>query len=83
MSLHIEAPETDCLAREFAAATGESLTEAMRRAVAERLARESGKTPVRLRDEIMAIATRCAALPDLSTATPDQIIGYDKSGLPH
>ena len=40
MSLSLKDPETDRLARALAALTGETLTEAIRRALAERLERE-------------------------------------------
>jgi len=40
MALSLKDPETDRLAREMARLTGESLTEAVRRALAERLERE-------------------------------------------
>ena len=39
MALNIEDPETDRLARELAQATGESITEAAKTAIEERLAR--------------------------------------------
>jgi antitoxin VapB len=40
MALGLEDPETDRLARAVAALTGETLTEAIRKALAERLTRE-------------------------------------------
>lgn len=40
MAIRLKDPETDRLAREVAALTGETLTEAIRAALAERLARE-------------------------------------------
>ena len=47
MALNIKDPETDRLARELAQATGESITEATRVAIAERLARVRGLLLVR------------------------------------
>ena len=44
MAFSIKNPEADRLARELAAATGESLTEAVLKALEERLRRETGKT---------------------------------------
>ena len=35
-----------------------------------------------LAEEIMAIARRCAALPDRDTRTPDEIVGYGRAGVP-
>ncbi|MBI2922074.1 MAG: type II toxin-antitoxin system VapB family antitoxin [Planctomycetes bacterium] len=35
-----------------------------------------------LKDEILAIGRRCAELPDRDPRKPDEILGYDDSGLP-
>jgi antitoxin VapB len=84
MPLSIKHPEADRLARELAARTGESLTEAVMNALRERLDRHpSRKRPLRLRDELRAIRERCAKLPVLDNRTPDQILGYDERGLPY
>jgi len=83
MALSIKHPEADRLARELADATGETLTEAIIRALRERLRREQGRRRgPRLRDEIRAIRRRCAALPVRDHRSPDQILGYDEQGLP-
>jgi antitoxin VapB len=83
MALNIKDPETDALVRTLAAATGESITVAVRQAVRERLERIDGPNDreTRLR-ELKAIADHCAALPVLDDRTPDEIIGYDEHGLP-
>lgn len=84
MALSIKHPEADRLARELAAHTGETLTEAVIEALRERLVREQGRVRApRLRDEIMAIAKRCSELPVLDPRSPDEILGYDEHGLPH
>jgi antitoxin VapB len=83
VALSLKDWETDRLAREVAALTGESLTEAVRQALAERLERErlrrgqAGDLAVRLRE----IGEHCAALPDIDTRSPDEIVGYDKNGM--
>jgi antitoxin VapB len=83
MALSIKHPEADRLARELAAQTGETLTEAVVIALRERLARETGRTrSVPLRQELAAIRHRCAALPVIDTRSADQILGYDEHGLP-
>lgn len=84
MALSLKDAETDRLAREVAKLTGESLTEAVRKALAERLERERRK---RGRDKGLAerldeLAKECAALPDYDTRSPDEIIGYDEYGVP-
>jgi antitoxin VapB len=83
MALSIKDPEADRLARELAARTGETLTEAVVVALRERLARETGRTrSIPLHEELTAIRRRCAALPVLDARCADEILGYDERGLP-
>ena len=82
MALNIKNPEADRLARELAARTGETITQAVIASLSERLARERAKSPVRIRDQIMTISRRCAALPNRTNRMADEIIGYDEHGLP-
>jgi len=83
MALSLKDKETDRLAREVASLTGESLTDAVRNALAERLERERLRRgqPARLAEQLLALGHECAALPDFDTRTPDEIIGYDETGL--
>ncbi|MGH7060398.1 MAG: type II toxin-antitoxin system VapB family antitoxin [Stellaceae bacterium] len=83
MALSLKDKETDRLAREVAALTGETLTQAIRNALAERLERERLRRgdPTRLADRLMEIGRHCAALPDVDTRSADEIIGYDENGL--
>ncbi|TSD84551.1 PSK operon transcription factor [Mycobacterium sp. KBS0706] len=83
MALSIKDPETETLARELARRTGESITEATRRALEDRLRRVVGarKAPLLL-EEMAAIRKRMAALPILDRRSPDEILGYDQDGLP-
>lgn len=83
MALSLKDRETDRLAREVASLTGETLTEAIRKSLAERLERERlrrGRRQ-RLADRLLQIGAHCAALPDHDTRTPDEIVGYDESGM--
>lgn len=83
MALSLKDPETDRLAREVAALTGETLTDAIRIALAERLGRERlrrGET-VRLADRLEQLGLECASLPDFDTRSPDEIVGYDATGM--
>lgn len=84
MAISLKDPETDRLAREVAALTGETLTEAVRKALAERLERERRKRPLddELAERLDAIALHCAQLPDLDTRSAEEIIGYDAFGVP-
>ena len=81
MPLNIKHPEADRLARELAARTGETITDVVIEALRERLAREEGRlSPQNLAEEILAIGRRCAALPELDSRSPEEIIGYDDHG---
>jgi antitoxin VapB len=83
MALSIKHPEADRLARELAARTGESLTDAVINALRERLRREQGRVlGPRLREEIRAIRQRCARLPVRDRRSADEILGYDGTGVP-
>ena len=83
MALSVKDPEADRLAREVASRTGETLTTAIVVALRERLARLRGRPRRRpLRDELRAIAQRCAQLPTLDARSPDDILAYDERGLP-
>ncbi len=83
MALSLKDKETDRLARAVAALTGETLTDAIRVSLAERLERErlrQGRT-ARLADQLERLARKCAALPDLDPRSPDEIAGYDENGM--
>ncbi len=84
MALSLKDPETDSLARQVASLTGETLTEAVRTSLAERLRREQlkrGEGP-ELVKALLEIASRSAALPILDDRTDDELLGYDEHGLP-
>lgn len=83
MALSIKNTETERLARQVARETGESLTEAIQRALKERLER----LPQRRRGRILTerledILRRVDALPTLDTRPEDEILGYDSQGIP-
>ncbi len=84
MALSLKDPETDRLARQVASLTGETLTQAVRTSLAERLRHERlkrGEGPDLART-LEEIARRCAARPDLDDRSADEILGYDENGLP-
>lgn len=84
MALSIKNPEADRLARELAAITGESLSDAVIAALRERLARTAGRRHASsLRNDIKRIQDRIAQLPVLDRGTDEKIIGYDEHGLPN
>jgi antitoxin VapB len=83
MALSIKSIETEHLAREIAAKTGESLTGAIQKALEERLERlNNNRRSHALAAQIDDILQRVDAMPDLDARTPDEIIGYDEDGLP-
>ncbi len=83
MALNIRSPETEALAAELARLTGETKTEAVTKAVRDRLERVKRHRRQRsLADELNEIGKQCAALPVLDARPADAIIGYDDHGLP-
>lgn len=82
MALSIKSEEADRLARELAAETGETLTEAVETALRERLDREHAKHAASMRTRLARLAADAAALPVVDDRTPEEIIGYDDTGLP-
>jgi antitoxin VapB len=85
MALSIRDPETDRLARELAALTGESMTKAIRVSLEERIARERRQRKADIenrRAAINAIVERFSKLPILDDRSEDEILGYDEHGLP-
>jgi antitoxin VapB len=83
VALNIRNEEAERLAAELARLTGETKTEAVARALRERLARlRSERRRTRLADELDAIAKHCASLPVLDDRSADEIIGYDENGVP-
>lgn len=83
MALSFKDKETDRLAREVARLTGETLTDAVRTALAERLERERKQRSrvVNLSERLAALARAGAELPDLDERAADEIVGYDAQGL--
>lgn len=83
MALNIKDPETDRLARELAAATGETITVAAKRAIEERLARVRARSSSAVaEDALLAIIERGRRRPVLDARTAESIVGYDEHGLP-
>ncbi|WP_447974911.1 type II toxin-antitoxin system VapB family antitoxin [Nitrospira sp. Kam-Ns4a] len=83
MALNIRNVETEKLAAALASLTGETKTEAVTKALKERLEklkRRRGRN--RLADELDEIAKHCASLPVRDLRSDDEIIGYDEKGLP-
>lgn len=83
MALSIRNPRAEKLAREVAAESGESITEAIIHALEERLVRLKGRrSTTEVAAEIMKISIRCRALPEKDWRESDEILGYDEMGVP-
>jgi antitoxin VapB len=83
VAISIKDEATDRLARELAAATGESLTEAIRRALEERLARERRRSHAYpLVERVRRVQERLRQYPVVDARPADELLGYDEHGLP-
>jgi antitoxin VapB len=84
MALNIKHAEADRLARELAAMTGETLTQAVVVALRERLERRRQRLPEpRTAGEILrASRLRLSRLPVLDARSANEMLDYDVDGLP-
>ena len=82
MALSIKTDEADRLARELADLTGETLTEAVTRALRERLDRVQPRSPIDIAQRLDRLSLEYNSYPVVDDRTSDEIIGYDETGLP-
>ena len=83
MALNIRSREADELATALSRLTGETKTQAVTRALRERLERaQRARSRRSLADELDGIAAHCAALPVLDRRSDEEILGYGPDGLP-
>ena len=83
MPIRIDDAYTELLARKIAEFTGETVTEAIGRALAEKYERLLQAHPISsVKDELHSIALRCANRPVVSHRSADEILGYDETGIP-
>ncbi len=86
MAFHIRNEQAESLLRELRELTGESLTETVRKALAERLERERARRRADAEDPeavMEAVWARLKLVPDRETRTDEEILGYGPDGLPH
>lgn len=82
MSINIKDPATDAMARRLAAATGETLTEAVRTSIEERWERVRRASARRdRRADLQAYIDRARRRPVLDEKPLEEIL-YDEDGLP-
>lgn len=82
MPINIKDAATDTKVRELAALTGESITDAVRVAIEQRLRRESPRRRAGVAARLLALGVALAARPRLQGGDADAAIGYDKFGAP-
>ncbi|MEP7012520.1 MAG: type II toxin-antitoxin system VapB family antitoxin [Acidobacteriota bacterium] len=83
MAINIRNREMEELAQALASLSGETKTEAVRRALRDPLVRiRRARQERRLADDLDEIALHCARLPVLDPRPADEILGYDENGLP-
>jgi antitoxin VapB len=83
MAILIKDKEADALVRALAARTGESLTNAVKTAVRDRLKElpPSGDEIAARRRKLARILAEFDSMPAADLRTPNEIIGYNKDGL--
>lgn len=89
MALNLKNPDVERLATELARLTGESKTEAIRRALEERRQRLKGPTPAKRRARVLALlrADVWPTIPApqrgrrLSRAEEDELLGFGPEGV--
>lgn len=84
MSITIENPETERLARELARRRGVGVAEAVNAALEAELARAPAPAAEEpgLAERLLKIAEEYRKLPVLDDRTPEEILDYDEHGLP-
>jgi len=83
MAVLIRAERVEQKIRELAARTGESLTEAVEKAIDDRLAATLPKRKGRVdREGLAKLLAEIDALPVVDPRSPDEIMDWDDSGLP-
>jgi antitoxin VapB len=83
MALNIKNSRTEALAQQLARETGESLTQAVTTALADRLAAlQRRKRATGSAAAVARIQAAVAAMPDRDTRSAEDILGYDAHGLP-
>jgi antitoxin VapB len=80
MALSIKNDEADQLARELAAVTGESITDAVLTSLRQRLERERRRPGIS--KKLLDLAAEVSTYPVLDDRPPEEILGYDELGLP-
>jgi antitoxin VapB len=82
MGMNIKSDDTHRRAKELARITGESIAEAVDRAVTERLERlRRQRNRKELAAKLLKLGERCSRLPVIDERSAEEML-YDESGLP-
>lgn len=82
MGMNIKSDDTHSRAKELARLTGETIAEAVDRAVNERLERlRRRRNRKALAERLLKLGDRCSRLPVIDNRAPDEML-YDERGLP-
>ena len=82
MALNIKDPETDRLARELAALTGQPITAAVRDAIEDRIAALRRRKAADSSTDLADVIARGRARRVIDDRPDDEILGYGEDGLP-
>ena len=82
VALSVKSDEADRLARQLAAATGETLTDAVLESLRERLERVRAAQGPSVTDRVRRLQQAARKLEVQDRRSPEEIIGYDGDGLP-
>lgn len=83
MALNIKDAETERLARDLARLTGETVADATRKALEERMSRVGGeRRRERLLEDLAAIRRRWKEMAVRDARSADELVGYDEHGRP-
>ena len=80
--MNIRSPKVDELAHRLARLTGEDVETALERAIEERLSRVAPPIPADREAAMSFFFERVSRLRVLDPRPVDEIVGYDRSGLP-
>lgn len=82
MALSVKNVEAERLARDLAKERGTTVTGAITGTLEDALRRTRGRKVARsIREAILEISDRWAALPDIDTRPANEILGYDERGV--
>jgi len=80
--MNIRSAKVDELVQRLARLTGEDIETALERAIEERLSRVVSPLPADRKAAMQSFFERASRLRILDSRSADEIVGYDRSGLP-